>query len=92
MTTPAFAGVLVRWSQDYGFIRQVIEGPDGRETFIDRFVHVSAVTCGLPVVGCFARFDLAPGRNGRPLQATNAEFCETESPPLSMLAGKGGAS
>src|SRR6202021_3773681 len=91
---PNFAGIITKWNNDknFGLIRRVVDGRDGRKTSVDRFVHISNVACGVPQVGAFVRFDLIAGRNGKPEQAANVEIYGVEAPPaVDVLAGGGGA-
>ena len=78
----------MKWKEDYGFIRQIVTGCDNRDRGVDRYVDISNVVCGTPVLKSFARFDLAPGRNGKSPQAVNVEFVEPIAPSaLSVLGG-----
>ena len=77
-------GVVYQWipERGYGFLL----AEDGRRYFL----HIKGwmEPNGVPIAGREVVFDLEPGRNGRPSQATNARYLNrTEAGVNALQAG-----
>lgn len=76
-------GVVYQWILEggYGFLL----GEDGRRYFL----HIKGwmEPMGVPIAGRAVVFDIGPGLNGRPSQATNARYALEQAGLKALEAG-----